>query len=215
VSRDDFYASPWGALYSAYMERPGLSGRISRLVWGGDTKPYYESMAAVGEVVAGGTAVDCPCGAGPALRALPGDGSIRYVGLDLSPSMLRRARRRANARGLTGVELHEADATDLPLAGASADLYLSFWGLHCFDEPAAAMLEAARVLKPAGRLVGASFVRGRDTLRQRLLIRPHIGDFGPLGTQMEIESWLSEAGLDLTSAKRSGPLLFFEAHKRP
>lgn len=213
MARDDFYASPLGATYSAYMERPRLSSRIGRLLWGGDTRPYYASMAAVGELGAGETVVDCPCGAGPALRAVPAGRSIRYVGVDLSPSMLRRARRRAEARGLDGVELIEASATEIPLPAASADLFLSYWGLHCFEDPAAALAEAARVLKPGGRLVGASFVRGADTLRQRLLIRPHRGDFGPLGTQAEIESWLASAGLELTVATRSGPFLFFTARK--
>jgi ubiquinone/menaquinone biosynthesis C-methylase UbiE len=211
VARKDFYASPFGAIYSAYMERPRLSSRISRLVWGGDTKPYYESMAAVGEVPAGSTVVDCPCGAGPALRAVPTDGSIRYVGADLSPSMLRRVRKRAAARGLTKAEFIEADAAELPLPSASADLFLSFWGLHCFADPAAALAEAARVLAPGGRLVGASFVRGSGALRQRLLIRPNLGDFGPLGTAAEIESWFAAASLDLTGTRRSGPFLFFEA----
>jgi SAM-dependent methyltransferase len=213
VSRDDFYASPFGALYSAYMERPRLSRRISRLVWGGDTQPYYESMAAVGEVGQGAMVVDCPCGAGPALRALPVANSIRYVGVDLSPSMLRRAAGRAKTRGLAEVELVEADAIALPLPSGTADLFLSFWGLHCFADPQAAVVEAARVLGPGGRLVGSSFVRGRESLRQRLLIRPHTGDFGRLGTQAEIESWLAGAGLALESAKRSGPLFFFEARK--
>lgn len=210
---DDFYDSPWGAAYSAYMERPRISRRISRLVWGGDTEPYYRSMGAVGEVPAGGTVIDCPCGAGPALRALPADGSIRYVGADLSPAMLRRARRRAASRRLANVEFVHADATGLPLPAACADLFLSFWGLHCLPDPQAALVEAARVLKPGAHLVGSSFVRGNDTLRQRLLIRPHLGDFGPLGTQPEIESWLASAGLDLTGATRSGPFLFFGADK--
>jgi hypothetical protein len=57
-------------------------------------------------------------------------------------------------------------------------------------------------------------VRGRESLRQRFLIRPHAGDFGPLGTQPEIESWIEKAGLELTSAKRSGPFFFFEARRR-
>jgi SAM-dependent methyltransferase len=214
VARDDFYDSPWGAAYSAYMERPRVSRRISRIVWGGDTGPYYESMMAAGEVPAGGTIVDCPCGAGPALRAVPADGSIRYVGADLSPAMICRARKRAAARGLSNVEFVEADATELPLADASADLFLSLWGLHCFADPRAALAEAARVLKPAGRLVGSAFVRGGDTLRQRLLIRPNLGDFGQVGTQPEIESWLAAADLDLTAAKRSGPLFFLDARKR-
>jgi ubiquinone/menaquinone biosynthesis C-methylase UbiE len=213
MAADDFYAAPFGAIYSAYMERPRLSSRISRLVWGGDIRPYYASMAAAGQVSEGGTVVDCPCGAGPALRAIPGDRSIRYVGVDLSPSMIGRARRRAEARDLADVELIEASATEIPLPAASAELFLSYWGLHCFDDPAAALVEAARVLEPGGRLVGASFVRGTDTLRQRLLIRPHRGDFGPLGTEPEIESWFAAAGLDLRSTSRSGPLLYFDAHR--
>lgn len=114
--RDDFYASFFGAGYSAYMERPRLSSVISRLVWGGDTKPYYASMAAAAEVPDGGTIVDCPCGAGPALRAIPTTGAVDYIGVDLSPSMIRRARERATARGLSNTRFVEANATDLPSA---------------------------------------------------------------------------------------------------
>ncbi|HWM63774.1 MAG TPA: methyltransferase domain-containing protein [Solirubrobacterales bacterium] len=208
----DFYASPFGMIYSAYMERPRLSRLIGRAAWGGDSKRYYASMGAIAEVPAGGTVVDCPCGAGPALRAVRPGGAVRYVAADLSPSMIRRARKRAERRGLTGIELVEADATDLPLPDNSADLFVSFWGLHCFDDPPAALAEAARVLKPDGRLVGASFVAGSDGLRQRLLIRPDLGDFGQVATQPELEAWLGEAGFEPARIDRSGPMLFFDAH---
>lgn len=211
---DDVYAGALGAAYSAYMERPRLSRTIGRLVWGGDTRDYYASMAAVAEVPAGGTIVDCPCGAGPALRALSGRDDVRYVAADLSPSMLRRARERAAARGLERVEFLQADATSLPLSDASADLFLSYWGLHCFANPRAAIGEAARVLKPGGRLVGACFLRGRDTLRQRFFIRPEVAAFGRVPTQPEVESWLERTGLQLAGAHRSGPYLFFEASAR-
>jgi ubiquinone/menaquinone biosynthesis C-methylase UbiE len=208
---EDLFAGALGAAYSAYMERPGLSRVIGGLVWGGDTRDYYASMAAVGEVPAGGTVVDCPCGAGPALRALrPGVG-VRYVAADLSPAMLRRARERAAARGLDEIEFLQADATALPLSDGSADLFLSYWGLHCFTNPRAAVAEAGRVLKPGGRLVGTCFLRGRDSLRQRLLIRPEVGAFGRVPTQPEVERWLEEAGLELADARRSGPYLLFQA----
>jgi ubiquinone/menaquinone biosynthesis C-methylase UbiE len=210
MSRDDFYASPVGAAYSAYMERPRFSRLIGRLIWGGDTKPYYESMAAVAEVRDGGMIVDCPCGAGPALRALQPGQDVRYVAADLSPAMLRRVRERASSRGLDRIEFIETKAEDLPLEQASADLFLSYWGLHCFPDPEAAIGEIARVLKPGGRLVGASFVRG-PSLRQRLMLRPHKGDFGPMCTERELLEWLSQAGLRLTDKGRSGLYMFFEA----
>jgi SAM-dependent methyltransferase len=211
MARKDFYASPFGVAYSTFMERPRLSRLISRTVLGGDDKPYYDSMSAIAEVGEGGTIVDCPCGAGPALRALRPSAQVRYVAADLSPSMIRRARKRAQARGLDSVEFIEASATDLPVATDDVDLFLSFWGLHCFEDPAAALKEAARVLKPGGRFVGCCFVRGSDSLRQRLLVRPGSGDFGRPGTEEEVERWLADAGFDPIDSERSGPMFFFSA----
>lgn len=215
MAGNDFYASLFGASYSSYMERPFLGRLIGRLVWSGDARRYYESMAAIAETQAGGTVVDCPCGAGPALRALPSGKGVRYFGFDLSPSMIRRARKKARKRNLANISLAEADATSLPFADAEADLFLSYWGLHCFDDPAAAVMEAARVLKPDGRLIGSAFVLDVTTRRQRLLLRPHTADFGPIGTQAEIERWIGDAGFNLTRSSRSGPFFFFEATRSP
>jgi SAM-dependent methyltransferase len=212
VSRDDFYASPFGAVYSAYMERPRLSRVLGRLLWGGDTRAYYESMSAIRETSEVDTIVDCPCGAGPAFRALDPGREIRYVAADLSPAMLRRARERAARRGLDGIEFVESKAEDLPLEDSSADLFLSFWGLHCYPDPAAAVAEIGRVLKPGGRLVGATFVRG-PSLRQRLMLRPHKGDFGPIGTEVDLLGWLAAAGLEPIGKDRSGLYMFFEARR--
>jgi SAM-dependent methyltransferase len=106
----------------------------------------------------------------------------------------------------------ESKAERLPLGDASADLFLSFWGLHCFPDPAGAVAEIGRVLKPGGRLVGASFVRG-PSLRQRLTLRPNRGDFGPIGTEADLLGWLSAAGLGVTGKERSGLYMFFEASR--
>ncbi len=211
MSRDDFYASPFGAAYSAYAKRPRLNRLIAKTVWGGDTRRYYESMGAIREVADGGTIVDCPCGAGVALRELDPGKDVRYIGVDLSPSMLRRTRRRVDKRGLRQVEVLGADSTEIPLPDDSTDLFLSYWGLHCFDDPAAALAEAARLLKPNGRLVGSTFVLGRDSLRQRLLVRPGAGDFGNPPTEKSLRAALELAGFAAPSISRSGPMSFFEA----
>lgn len=213
MPRGDFYDSLFGAAYSAYQERPWLSRLIARTVWGGDVRPYYESMGSITETAPGSTIVDCPCGAGAAFRALEPGKELRYVGVDLSPSMLRRARKRMIARGLRQIELLRAEATEIPLPSESADLFLSYWGLHCFPDPSAALAEAARILKPGGRLVGSTFVRGNDTLRQRLLVRPGSGDFGAVGTAEQVEGWLTGAGLSDLTIRRSGPMLFFEGRR--
>jgi SAM-dependent methyltransferase len=211
VAKDDFWASAFGIAYSTYMERPWLSRPIGRLLWGGDSKPYYDAMGAVADLPDGATIVDCPCGAGPTFRALQPNRDVRYIAVDLSPAMLRRARKRAQSRALTNIELLQADATDIPLPSQSADLFVSFWGLHCYSEPRRALAEAARILAPGGRLVAATFLRGDDTRRQRLLIRPGLGDFGQTFTADELEVGLQAAGLVMASSTRSGPMLFFQA----
>ena len=213
MAQGDRYASAFGAVFSAYMERPWLSWLVARLVWGSDVRPYYESMRAITDVPLDATIVDCPCGAGPAFRRLDPARPGRYLAVDLSPSMLRRAEKRAAARGLYRVEVVEASATELPLPPAGVDLYMSLWGLHCFDDPQAALAEAARVLKPGGRLVGSAFVLGDPGLRPRLLLRPGRGDLGPMGTEADVLAWLEGNGLELSSRQRSGAMLFFEARR--
>jgi ubiquinone/menaquinone biosynthesis C-methylase UbiE len=168
-------------------------------------------MAAIGEVPDGGLIVDCPCGAGAAFRGLDPAARVRYLAYDLSPAMLRRARRRAEKRGLAAIELGRAEATDLPLGPDAADLFLSYWGLHCFEEPEGALREAARVLKPGGRLVGCAFLEGDGSRRQKALVRPHRGDFGRVGSEDEVMTWIAAAGFELRRIERSGPMFFFEA----
>jgi len=76
----------------------------------------------------------------------------RPIGLDVTPGQLETARRMQAETGLS-FPLVEASAEDVPLPDASFDLVLSEYGASIWCEPAAWVLEAARLLRPGGRLV--------------------------------------------------------------
>lgn len=100
-----------------------------------------------------GRVVDVATGTGLVLRATaarhPG---ARLVGVDLSPGMLAVAR-----AALPQAQLVQADASALPVAEESVDLVTCVTALHLLAEPELAFDEWARVLRPGGRLVTATF----------------------------------------------------------
>jgi len=73
----------------------------------------------------------------------------RPVGIEISAAMVEAARERWG----DAVEVHLADVASLPLADASADGVISVNTLYFWPDPAAALGEIRRVLKPGGRLV--------------------------------------------------------------
>jgi SAM-dependent methyltransferase len=200
----------FGRAYSFWMERPWLGRAIGVVLWGGDARPFYESMRAIGELPEAALVVDAPCGAGVAFAALSSHQRLRYLALDLSPLMLERARRRARSLGLDQIEFVEGDAEHIPCESSSVDLFLSYWGLHCMPHPDAAVREIARCLRRGGRVVGTMICRG-PRLRQRLFVRPGAGGFGPGGTVDELAGWLAAAGLTASRLELSGPFAYFEA----
>lgn len=95
---------------------------------------------------AGGRILDVGAGTGivsAELRQVAAD----VLGVDLSPEMIRQARER-----LAG-HVAVADAAALPLPEASIDAVTFVWVLHLVGDPAAALRESARVLRPGGRAV--------------------------------------------------------------
>lgn len=74
------------------------------------------------------------------------------TGIEWSAPMLERARARAREVGLEA-DLGVADAADLPFDDASFDTVVCTLSLCCIPEDDGALAEAARVLRPGGRLL--------------------------------------------------------------
>jgi SAM-dependent methyltransferase len=150
-------AGGFGAVYDILIERPWLMSCVGRAVWGMDSSVLYGSIAELGSAEHV-TVVDVPCGGGVALRALRHDQDIRYIAADLSPPMIRRAKRRARRRSLSQIEFAVADMTRLPVKTGEADMVVCYSGLHMLDDPREALREFARCLRPGGVLAGTTFL---------------------------------------------------------
>jgi ArsR family transcriptional regulator len=96
------------------------------------------------------------------------------IGLDQSREMLAVARANLDKAGLRNCELRQGDMYQLPLPPQSVDAVTFHQVLHFGETPAAAIAEAARVLRPGGRLLVADFAAHaiedlRDTHAHRWL----------------------------------------------
>jgi len=116
------------------------------------------------------------------------------AGIDRSPEMLRVARAKLDAAGLSRTEVRQADMAALPFADASFDTVTMHQVLHFADDPAAVLREAARVLAPGGQLLLVDYARhDREELRTRFR-HVRLGFAGA-----DIARWFADAGLRLVS----------------
>jgi ubiquinone/menaquinone biosynthesis C-methylase UbiE len=76
----------------------------------------------------------------------------RLIASDFSPAMLAAARRRGAERGVQNVEYRLIDAERIELDDDSIDGVLCRFGYMLMDDPAGALAETRRVLRPGGRL---------------------------------------------------------------
>src|SRR5271163_166236 len=107
-------------------------------------------LVAFAKVAPGQAVLDVACGTGVvAITAARAGARVRA--LDLSPTLLERARE--NAR-ITGVELDfvAGDAEALPYPDAAFDVVLSQFGHMFAPRPEVAVAEMMRVLRPGGRV---------------------------------------------------------------
>ncbi len=100
--------------------------------------------------------LDIGTGTGRILELFGGEVD-RGLGIDLSREMLALARTNLERAGLGNCRVRHGDMYKLPLPSASFDAAAIHQVLHYADHPAAAIAEAARVLRPGGRLAIVDF----------------------------------------------------------
>jgi SAM-dependent methyltransferase len=152
-------------------ENAATNWALDEIVWG--IWAVAESELEVLGDVAGLDVVELGCGTAFVSAWLAKRGA-RPVGVDVTPAQLATARR---LMAETGIEfpLVEADAAETGLPDASFDLAVSEYGASIWVDPYRWIPEAARLLRPGGRLV---------FLRNSTLASLCVDDEGPVGTTL-------------------------------
>jgi SAM-dependent methyltransferase len=158
--------------------------------------------------------LDLGCSAGLYTRGLEaklkGRGSV--IGIDISPSMLGEAARRAKRSGVSP-SFARADAESLPFASGVFSGAVCGGSLNEFGDPARTLREKRRVLAPNGRvalmgILKAKTSRGRRL--QRFLSTGGVRFFEP----KEVTSLLDHAGFEPDPLRIHGAVFFASATRR-
>jgi ubiquinone/menaquinone biosynthesis C-methylase UbiE len=124
----------------------------------------------------------------------------RGLGLDLSLDMLLLARDRLERAGLKNCSVRQGDIYDLPLADGSFDVVILHQVLHFLDDGGRAIREAARVLRPGGRLLVVDFAPHEQEFLREQFAHRRLG-FAP----ETVTQWITASGLEPVLHKSLAP----------
>lgn len=174
------HAADWDAIRSLHVAESDVERSIARAL----------AAAPLGRLVDLGT------GTGRMLE-LFGAAAAHAIGVDRSPEMLRLARAKLADGGAPGIELRQGDLHALPLPPVSADTVILHQVLRYLQQPGAAIAEAARLLRPGGRMLIVDFEsHDREELRTR-------DAHARLGfSDEQVGAWAAAAGLVMRPVER-------------
>lgn len=116
-------------------------------------------------------------------------GAARVIAVDASSKMLEVGREQAQSNGIENVEFRLGDMEELPIDDESVDLAFFSQSLHHAVHPERAIREAARILRPGGRIVILDLARHRFEEARELYADEWLGF-----SESDIETMLLSAG---------------------
>lgn len=129
--------------------------------------------------------------------------NCHVTGVDLSSSMLEKARERVAREGLRNVRLLEMDAQNLTFADDSFDIVYAPYLVSVVPDPVSVVREMRRVCKPGGKIIVLNHFRSANLILSRLerAISPltvHIG----FKSDLDLPAFLAQAGLEPISIEK-------------
>jgi demethylmenaquinone methyltransferase/2-methoxy-6-polyprenyl-1,4-benzoquinol methylase len=166
-------------LFGAVAHRYGIVTRLLSFGWDGSWKRLLVRRLPPCDT---GQLLDLACGTGDITRLLARRyPRCRVIGIDLTPAMLARARRRSGQAsvGSAGgadcsfaqVEFREGDLARLPFGSDSCDIVTGGYALRNAPELRVALAEVYRVLRPGGTAAFLDFGKARRPRIQRVQLR--------------------------------------------
>jgi len=151
------------------------------------------------EIRPGETVLDLGSGAGiDAFLAAREVGPLgRVIGVDMTASMLSRARENARQGGFANVEFRLGEIERLPVADATVDVVISNCVINLSPEKPRVFREAWRALRPGGRMVVSDLVLTRplpEGVRQS--VEAYVGCVAGAALKQEYLRLIQEAGFE-------------------
>lgn len=124
----------------------------------------------------------------------------RGIGFDVNQAMLAYARAKLSRAGLETAQVRQGDIYNLALGSDEADAVVMHQVLHFLSDPAGAITEAARVIKPGGKLLIVDFAPHQlEFLRQT-----HAHERLGFSTD-QVKEWLQANGIELVETQELAP----------